>query len=247
MRRLLCIVVLCLTFSTVGEEPDVLRLQNLDADDGVRESGARLVGLPFDLHALEDSERDAVELVVGVHGWRSQGYEWVYPLQTINSDARHMYFFNWDTGSDRCQTEVVADLHSAIKAELTNQPSFTSVSVVGHSLGGIVVAQLADGWDADVPLTIHAVAAPLAYLRANDDATCVVELPKNQQANVRFIQWRTQFELDNAFNRLDFNPMVVDIPNSIVVDLPSTYRDRRLGHNWSISYVSEQIANATPD
>ena len=54
-------------------------------------------------------------------------------------------------------------------------------------------------------------------------------------------EWRTQHELDNAFNRLPEDPQVVDLPDSVVIRLPAKYNDRRLGHNWSISWVAEKL------
>ena len=247
MKRLVVFYLLLLCCYVIAAEESFPWLSTLDAGDGVRESGSRLVGLSYGLHALETEEANASELFIGVHGWRSQGYEWVYPLQTIDDKARQMYFFNWDTNDDRCQLEVVDEIKTSIQKELNDHPQFTSVSVIGHSLGGVVVAQLADAWEVDAPLTIHTVAAPLAMLTGDRDEACPLDLPQTQPKNVRFIQWRTQFELDNAFNRMDQNPMVVEIPHSIVVELPDTYRDRRLGHNWSISYVAEQIAENNRD
>ena len=247
MKRLSVFSFLLLLCSVSAADESFPWLSTLDAGDGVRESGSRLVGLPYGLHALETEEANASELFVGVHGWRSEGYEWVYPLQTIDNSTRHMHFFNWDTNDGRCQLEVVEEIRTLIQNELNAHPTYTSVSVMGHSLGGVVVAQLASEWSADVTLTVHTVAAPLAMLTGDRDEGCPLQLPQTQQKNVRFIQWRTQFELDNAFNRMDQNPMVVEIPDSIVVELPETYRDRRLGHNWSISYVAEQLADNDQD
>lgn len=243
MRRLAGVYFVLFSFCASADDTPFPWLSTLDAGEGVRASGSLLVGLPFGLHALESEEPDARELFVGVHGWRSEGYEWVYPLQTINDDDRRMFFFNWDTSNNRCQLEVVEEIRAAIQHELDTHPGYTSVSVIGHSLGGVVVAQLADAWDANLPLTIHTVAAPLKVLTGELDEACQRQLPQSQREDVRFIQWRTQFELDNAFNRMDENPMVVEIEDSIVVELPETYRERRLGHNWSISFVAEQIAN----
>lgn len=242
MKLLASACLLSLFCCVLAAEDSFPWLESLDAGDGIRESGARLVGLSYGLHALEPNPVDAHELFVGVHGWRSEGYEWVYPLKTINNDARQMYFFNWDTADSRCQLEVAEEIKVSIQNELTGGVGYTSVSVIGHSLGGVVVAQLANAWDVEVPLTIHTVASPLAMLTGELDEACPLQLPQTQSKNVRFIQWRTQFELDNAFNRMDHNPMVVDIIDSVVVQLPDTYRERRLGHNWSISYVAEQIA-----
>ena len=243
MGRLVVVGLCFLSYFVFADDASFPWLSSLDAGEGVRASGSLLVGLPFGLHALEPEEPNSSELFVGVHGWSSEGYEWVYPLQTINDADRRMFFFNWDTSDDRCQLEVVEEIRASIQNELDAHPGYTSVSVIGHSLGGVVVAQLADAWDAELPLTIHTVAAPLSALTGNVNEECPTQLPQSQREHVRFIQWRTRFELDNAFNRMDYNPMVVEIPNSIVVELPETYRERRLGHNWSISFVAEQIAD----
>ena len=244
MKRPISCALICLSCCAFAADESFPWLDSLDAGEGAEESGSRLIGLPYGLHELESEEPSAHELVVGVHGWRSRGYEWVYPLQTINNDDRHVYFYNWDTNAERCQLEVVEAIKTSINSELESRPGYTSVSVVGHSLGGMVVAQLADVWDADVPLTIHTIASPLSFLAVESDESCAIQLPQKRREDVRFIQWRTRFELDNAFNRMDQNPMVVDIPDSVVVELPETYRDRRLGHNWSISYVADQMADS---
>ena len=249
MKKFSLAIVLIFGWCSVTNADDFPWLASLDANDGVQASGARLVARSEGLYALEQVSPQITELLVAVHGWRSRGYEWVYPLQTMNTGQRHVLFFSWDTEIERCLLEVKTLLLDAIKVQLSNHADIEAVTVVGHSLGGLLVALLADAWDADVPLTIHTIAAPLAHL-ASEAHDCPRSLPERSRHDVRFIQWRTRFELDNAFNQLDHNPMVVDVPDSIVVDLPESYRDRRLGHNWSVSYVSERIAagpaTATP-
>ena len=242
MQRIAFVAFVWLATCVSADDASFPWLHTLDAGDGVSESGLQLVGLPHGLHALEAEEPEAKELLIGVHGMRSGGYEWVYPLQTMNSAARHVYFFNWESTAQQCPIEVAETLLAEINGELGSHSNIEAVIVVGHSLGGMVVSQLAAAWDGNVPLTIHAIAAPLAYIEMNEEEACPMRLPKAGRTDVRFFQWRTRFELDNAFNRLDFNPMEVDIPDSVVVVLPETYRDRRLGHNWSISYVAERIA-----
>ena len=241
-RSIFSSVLVCLLGGSVLAD-DYPWLSILDPNKGVQESGQRLIALEFGLQPLEPESSDQVrELLIGVHGWRSRGYEWVYPLLTMDNDETHTYFFNWDTTEVQCLRDTVDSLHAAILSEAENLQNIEQVSLVGHSLGGMVVAQLADIWDSAIELSIHTVASPLAMLDENGNESCEQQLPKNRSAEVKFFQWRTQFELDNAFNQLDTNPMIAEIPNSVVVTLPDTYRGRRLGHNWSISYVAERIA-----
>ena len=58
-----------------------------------------------------------------------------------------------------------------------------------------------------------------------------------------FFQWRTIKELDGAFNSLDYDPQIIDLKGSTIIRLPETYNGRRLGHNWSLSWVAEEITN----
>ena len=47
-------------------------------------------------------------------------------------------------------------------------------------------------------------------------------------------------ELDGAFKDMDHNPQLVDWHGE-VIQLPAQYRGHRLGHNWSISWVTDQV------
>ena len=59
--------------------------------------------------------------------------------------------------------------------------------------------------------------------------------------NVTFFEWRTQKKLDGMFNNLESNPQIIDLKGSKVTLLPDTYKGRRLGHNWSISFVADEL------
>ena len=60
-------------------------------------------------------------------------------------------------------------------------------------------------------------------------------------SNVNFFQWRTIKELDGAFQDLEYDPQVIELQGSRVVRLPKTYNNKRLGHNWSLSWVADQL------
>ena len=111
---------------------------------------------------------------------------------------------------------------------------------VGHSLGGVLVSHLSTrSWH--LPTRIDAVAAPLAGM-GGLGIRCGYEPPASIDASVEFHQWRTRHELDNAFNNLDEDPQLVSVKGMGVTTLPDDYRGHRLGHNWSISWVADQIA-----
>ncbi|MAD61719.1 MAG: triacylglycerol lipase, partial [Myxococcales bacterium] len=49
-----------------------------------------------------------------------------------------------------------------------------------------------------------------------------------------------QKELDGAFTGMKYNPQLVDWHGK-VTQLPEKYKGHRLGHNWSISWVIDEI------
>ena len=73
------------------------------------------------------------------------------------------------------------------------------------------------------------------------DAGIAEQIKINKKDKVNFFQWRTIKELDGAFNSLDHDPQIIDVQGSYVTRLPKVYNGRRLGHNWSLSWVAEEI------
>ncbi len=241
-RFLLFVLAVAVSFglASAGAE-ETVNLVDLDPNEGVRESGKELMALSLDLHRLEPIELNAQRLLIGVHGYASEGYEWVYPLQTMDDDSTTTYFFRWDYS--KCPQESATILKGKIEKLLEKHPQFSEVSVVGHSLGGVLVSTLIDDWPVRKPTEMHAIAAPLAGMGSMLER-CGEILPDRIPVTVRFYQWRTQHKLDGAFKNLEEDPQVVKIEGSLAVTLPDTYRDRRLGHNWAVSWVAERIAHA---
>ena len=53
--------------------------------------------------------------------------------------------------------------------------------------------------------------------------------------------WKTIQSLDGAFRNYAKDPQELKAPFNIETRLPSSYNGRKLGHNWSISWVADQI------
>ena len=216
------------TLDTFKEEKDVF------------ESGKSLISLPFDLHDLEEVTVDQNTLLIGVHGSNSRGYERIYPLQTLNDDTNMVAFFRWD--DDACPAPSVSSLLSLIEKKISDNPNLNKITLLGHSYGGLLVVAFAEAWEMVFPLQIHSIAAPLAGMGIFT-SICNYEVPNNLRDNIELYQWRTIKELDGVFSDLDYDPQVVQIINSKVTRLPETYKGNKLGHNWSISWVADEISN----
>ena len=132
------------------------------------------------------------------------------------------------------------DLQDLIAEEIKAYPDLKKIVLMGHSYGGVLVSSLVETWEHSLPVEIHAVAAPLAGFMLINTA-CDYKPPTNIAKNVTFNQWRTQQHLDGAFKDFKEDPQVINLKGSQVVRLVETYKGRRLGHNWSISWVADRL------
>ncbi len=239
VAALLTAIALVLVASCSAEELPYPWLSDLNASDA-KASGRRLMSLDEGLHLLEQPDDMTQAILVGVHGHGSEGYEWVYPLKTLDTEQTATYFFRWDYNA--CPGPSADALLRAVGGELEKLPDVQRVRIVGHSYGGVLVSHLVSDWQSATPVEIHTVAAPLAGMGGMGQR-CGYAPPERIAGGVTFQQWRTQHHLDGAFKGLDTDPQIVEIAGSKSTELPDTYRTHRLGHNWSISWVADEIVN----
>jgi pimeloyl-ACP methyl ester carboxylesterase len=217
-------------------------IDTLETGAGAKPAGRRLMSLPGGLSRIDRAGERT--LLIAVHGYRSEGYEWVEPLKTLDDADNEVHFYRWDW--TRCPSDVAAGLSRAISDRLEAEPLLERVILLGHSLGGLVVAELAYGWQGAAPLEAHVIAAPLQMAGADPRCPGPPLAGRSLAPQSGLVQWRTRQELDGAFRRFGRDPQQVDLPGSPVTLLPETYRGRRLGHNWSVSWVAETLSGATP-
>ena len=215
-----------------------IQLQDFVDTTSVKILGQRLIDLPYGLNLLEPGEEEAKELFIGVHGGRSEGYEWIYPIKIIDTKKKEMYFYRWpDNG---CFQDSAEKLITSIEGILEQRSELTKVTVIGHSYGGILLTHLLNNWKNPVTFDAHIIASPLQG-NISLNTLCGYKPTINIGPMVNLYEWRTQQHLDSAFKDLPENPQNIFIEGSIVTELPNTYNGRRLGHNWSISWVAEKI------
>ena len=215
-----------------------IQLNDLSDEISVKTLGERLIDLPFGLNALELSEEEAEEVFIAVHGGSSEGYEWIYPIKTIDTKQKHMHFYRWPANG--CFQSSAEELASEINNLLSQNSSYKKVTLMGHSYGGILAANILKHWNADTPIEVHVVASPLLgmpMLTKICGYEPITILPKNSS----LFEWRTQHQLDSAFKDLLEDPQQINIKGSLVTVLPDIYKGNRLGHNWSISWVADEF------
>jgi len=232
---LITIFLVPLAFSE--DDQDYPWLENLDAGKDFKQSGEKLSELELGLNPLERFNGKEKVLLVSVHGSRSEGYEWIYPLQTLDTENSATFFYRWD--DRKCYLSSAEKLIFYIKEVLKSFPDAERVVIIGHSYGGVLVASLVEGWKHGLSTEIHSVAGPIGPSFSR--GSCYFNPPKGIPDKLTFYQWRTQHHLDSAFNRLKSDPQNLNLIGSKVIRLPETYRGKRLGHNWSISWVADEL------
>ena len=236
MRRSLYLLIIFLLVSCSESEEVSLKEFNLIED--VFDSGKRLMSLPYGLHTLEENSPMQNTLIIGVHGSNSRGYEWIYPLSSLDNSDKLVAFFRWDDSS--CPGPGIQSLSQNLSDLLVEKPNIKKIILLGHSYGGILVTSFMQNWKEKLPLEIHAIAAPLKGM-GPVSSMCGYEPPSATQDNTSLHQWRTIKELDGAFRDLDYDPQETMILNSKITRLPETYKGNKLGHNWSISWVADEL------
>ncbi|MCB9527657.1 MAG: alpha/beta hydrolase [Myxococcales bacterium] len=176
-------------------------------------------------------------VLVAVHGFASEGAEWVAPLARLDAPDTRFYRWDWLT----CPAPAADALVAALTA-LAAEPGVDRIRVVGHSYGGLVAALAARRYPGPDPLEVHVVAAPLAGSERLTAHCGPLDPGPAPAGPVTVRQWRTVHAQDGAFRDLPVDPQVVDWAGADVVALPADWQDGRLGHNRSLQWVAEQLA-----
>ena len=213
-------------------------LDSMDPENDYINSGQKLMSLEYGLSPLEVRNKEEKVAVIGVHGGRSEGYEWVYPLTKLDQSDRLTLFYRWDDRS--CFLSSALKLNQEILFLLEENPTIEKIVLLGHSYGGILLTWFIENWTSNTPIEIHTIASPLAGLDSISNS-CNYMPPKQKSKNVKSVQWRTIKTLDNAFKDLSSDPQLINFKGHEVHDLPEKYKGKRLGHNWSVSYVADEI------
>ena len=79
-------LLLFILFTSCTAERPYPWLEDLDADKGYLDSGANLMAVEFGLNSLEIKKNTESHLLIAVHGSNSPGYEWIYPLKTLDNE-----------------------------------------------------------------------------------------------------------------------------------------------------------------
>lgn len=249
MRRILLLIYALLVIgcqTTDSSANNSISANNLASFIDVKKAGRELMSVSNGLNKIEGNEqlKDST-LIVTVHGFKSEGYEWINALIDFSAKFSNIYFYRYDWNT--CPDIIGKNLAKAIDSLIHTSDNIEDLQVYGHSYGGLVVTYAAGNLSTDIDSEVHSIASPLAgYPRILDDC----DLPLNDRntlqyptwdTNILHYQWRTQKKQDGAFRDLDFNPQAIELPNSMVTLLPDSMDGHRLGHNWSVTWVARKI------
>jgi len=223
--------IILLFFSVGILNADALsKLKEIYVSDGPFVAGEKLTKFKPGIHYLEEKSTEQSELVIAVHGWKTKGFEWVYPLLEFNKEENRIAFFRWKTTG--CPNKATKDLLSIISQQTSN---YDKITLMGHSYGGIILANLMQE-DFAKQIDMHVIASGISGdPRLN--SFCGYVAPTKTGINVKGYQWMTQKHLDGAFKDLKTDTQIQNIEGVSVVRLPEEYKGNTLSHNRSISWL----------
>lgn len=219
-----------------------LWINDLPVGPSIKQSGEILISQPEGfVRILDDHDLPMNQLIIGVHGFESEGYEWVAPMVQLAHNNGLTYFYRWDW--NQCPDEAGQRLAHGIEYMYSLYPEVQEIVIFAHSYGGVIATMAAGYINVPVSVVIHTIASPLGgYPRLMErcdlayDANGKLTYPPFSDHIFHF-QWRTQKEQDGAYRSLDYDPQDIDLPASNVTRLPASMDGHRLGHNWSVTWV----------
>ncbi|MCB9797353.1 MAG: alpha/beta fold hydrolase [Alphaproteobacteria bacterium] len=232
-------MLLLLALACRAPAPGAGATVTLDAltEDSAEEAGRRLIQQPMGLHRMDDAGTSHPVALVAVHGFRSEGEEWVEPLRMMARADVELYFLRWD--DQQCPQDSPDDLQRAFSR--LDDGEHERLIIVGHSYGGLAAFLQAQEYPSMLPRTVHAVASPLGY-HPKVEKRCgfagMEEAPAAE--DVTWHQWRTAQQQDGAFKDLKEDPQLVYLPELEVHRLPETWEGERLGHNRSLTWFAKE-------
>ncbi|NQV30912.1 MAG: alpha/beta hydrolase [Candidatus Marinimicrobia bacterium] len=253
-RQLTIIFTLMLLFACAGNTPgksigdgrDDGQYTQIDVEafgEGteIRSAGNLLMDNPSGLLEITKSDQtnDSV-LVVAVHGYESQGYEWITGLKNLVDRYGSVFFYRYDWTS--CPDDIALNLASEILMA-KKEGGYKKIILFGHSYGGIVVTMAASMLEKE-NAEIHVIAAPLSgFPKLLDNCENLIYGDNDKlkypswDPSVTVFQYKTVHAQDGAFRELASDPQEIDLPFYQIQNLPPTMDGHRLGHNWSVTWV----------
>ena len=120
------------------------------------------MSLPLGVHTLSRGARPSSQPTTHhallVHGFGSEGYEWVYAAHELSALAE-VSFWRWDWL--QCPNEAAPALRRALEALAAQDPS-TPLLVLAHSYGGVILTHALADYQGRAPVSAHVIASPLA-------------------------------------------------------------------------------------
>ena len=130
-----------------------------------------------------------------------------------------MTYFKWSPLVLNCLAE---DTEFLINFLETQGQSYETITILGHSLGGVLLGKVLESVNTKVPIVAHIIASPLAGI-APTNKICEYQPPKAIQENIELYEWRTIKKIRWSIFGTAFDPQVVDIKGSIATRLPERY------------------------
>ena len=238
LRISLFFFIIAIVFQSEKISSQTINIDSLQLDDEIFSSGKYLINRQYGLHSLDSSSEQIDTVFVAVHGFGSRGFEWVYALRKMTASNNKTYFYRWDWS--QCPNQASSTLYKQLRELIISNPQIKHIKLFGHSYGGNVVTGISNKPNLG-SIEIHSIAGALMPIDRHRKQCPNFNGFENYELLYPHFQWRTVKDQDGAFRNMPFDPQIVNIDGSTVVNLPPVFENgQRLGHNWSLKWVFDK-------
>ncbi len=218
-----------------------INIHDLIAPNNERnDTQSAFMDLSLGLHRVEPESRNINRILIAIHDGNASGYEWIRPLKLMDDENTETHFVRWDPSD--CPDSSIDVVTKELESLLASNDSIIKVTMVGHGLGGVYLAQLTRGWKSLVPLDVHVVAAPLSgEVGVFKEKDCGEIIPQQLPPTIRFFQWRTATQQKEIIEEQPADPQDIELDGSLVISLPEKVSETPVTHARALEIVATRI------
>ena len=125
-------------------------------------------------------------------------------------------------GLTQCPNQASSTLYKQLRQLIISNPQIKHIKLFGHSYGGNVVTGISNKPNLG-SIEIHSIAGALMPIDRHRKQCPNFNGFENYELLYPHFQWRTVKDQDGAFRNMPFDPQIVNIDGSTVVNLPPVF------------------------
>jgi len=135
MKNIPLFIIIILVYSCSSNSSDkksFFLTSDLPVGEYVKESGKKLINQLYGfINIIADSTLIDDTVIIAVHGYESQGYEWISSLNNLAEEYSNTYFYRYDWNI--CPDILGQNLADSLVTLIKDKSPFNKIIIFSHS------------------------------------------------------------------------------------------------------------------